>query len=144
LLAALLVVVSCTLESKFSLPKTETIDAKLLGNWHLKSDNDSEDLILIEAYDEITYKITLNNDILLAYSATFKGHRIMNIIDESNEKLNIFYGFILKKDKLRIMEVSDQINQEDFNSQKELVDFFEKNVSHPDFFVNPDVMKRKK
>jgi len=135
----------CALESKFALPKSETIDPALLGGWVFISEDGSEEHILIETLDDMTYRITFDNDVLLAHTVTIKGHHVMNLFDKENEdKPNVFYGFILKKNKLQIMEVTDKLTEGDFNSQKELIEFFETNIDRPDFFVNPDILKRKK
>ena len=135
---------SCALESKFSLPKNEKVDSKLLGTWHSENDIDSLDWIKIEALDGFTYKLTLNDDNLTAFTTTFSKYRIVNVVDESNVKPNMFYGFIVKKDELQFMEVTDKLTQGDFNSQKELIHFFKNNIENPKFFVNPEKYQRMK
>jgi hypothetical protein len=138
-------VLGCALESKYSLPKNETIDPDLLGTWIISSEDSNDELIIVETFDEMTYKLIFDDHVLTAHSATIKGHRIMNIIDteDGDETPNIFYGFSLKKNKLKIMEVTDQLTDADFGSQQELIDFFEQHIDRPDFFVNPDILKRK-
>ena len=143
-LALVFITVSCALESKFSLPKNETIDSNLLGTWYSKNDQNSEDWVRIDALDEFTYKLTFNDDSLTAFTTTINGHRIVNIVDNRNDTPNAFYGFSVKKNVLEILEVDENLVEEDFKSQKELIEFFNKNVDRPDFFVNPEQYKRKK
>lgn len=144
LLAVVFITVSCALESKFSLPKNEKVDSKLLGTWYPENENDSEDWIKIEALDDFTYKVTLNDDILTAYTTTINGYRIVNVVNDKNENPNMFYGFTVNKKELQFMEVSDKLTQGDFNSQKELIDFFTYNIENANFFVNPEKYQRKK
>lgn len=140
----LVLVISCALESVFSLPKEENIDKNLLGTWYSETDEKSDDWLMLEAFDEKTYKLTLEDDVTICFAATIKGYKIMNVVDHTSSKPNMFYGFVVENDKLKIMEVSDKLNSDDFRSQKELIEFFEANIERPDFFVNPDTMIRKK
>ena len=146
LICTALLVLSCALESKYALPKKETIDPALLGTWAFTTDDGTDEFLRIEAKDDMTYKIILEDDVVLAHTATIKGHRIMNLIESEDEdqKPNIFYGFELKRNKLTIMEVTDQLKVDDFGSQQELIQFFNDNIDRTDFFINPDVLKRKK
>lgn len=144
LLTVMIIVVSCTLESKFSLPKSERIDKELLGIWYPENDLESRDWIKIEVLDSFTYKLTLIDDQGICYSVSFGDYKIMNVTDEANEKPNSFYGYVLSKNQLKIMEVNKKLVDGDFNSQKELIDFFKTNINHPEFFVNPEIFKRKK
>jgi hypothetical protein len=145
-LVLLVLVMGCALESKYALPKSETIDPELLGTWAFTSDDGTEELLHVEALDAMTYKITLEDEVITAHSATINGHRIMNLVsaDEGYETPNMFYGFVLKKNKLKIMEVTDQWNDDDFGSQAELIRFFEDHIDRPEFFINPDELKRQK
>jgi hypothetical protein len=139
----LALVVSCALESVFSLPKNETIDQDLLGTWYSVTDESSGDWIGIEKFDDKTYKLVLDKDVTIMFSATIKEHKIMNIVDHTNSQPNMFYGYVLDGDKLTIMEVTDQMNEDDFASQQELINFMETNIDKPDFFINPEVLMRK-
>jgi hypothetical protein len=63
--------------------------------------------------------------------------------DEKGGKLNTFYGVRIKNDTLEFSEVTDKLRKTDFNSQKELIRFFERNISRTDFFINPERLIRK-
>lgn len=143
-LSLLTLVVSCALESVFSLPKEEEIDNELLGTWYSTTEDNSDDWFKIEAFDKKTYKLVLDEDITIMFAATIKGHKIMNVVDHTSDKPNMFYSYVLEGDKLTIMEVTDQMNDDDFTSQQELIEFMETNIDKPDFFINPDVLVRKK
>ena len=53
----------------------------------------------------------------------------MNLIVDGakGKKINVFYGVKIKNDTLEFSEVSDKIRKTEFDSQKELISFFEKN-----------------
>ncbi|RED45679.1 hypothetical protein [Seonamhaeicola aphaedonensis] len=144
ILLTAIILISCALESEFSLPKGERIDTELLGLWYPENHQESRDWIKIEAFDEFTYKFTLNDDEGTCYSFSLGNFKIMNVVDTTNEKPNSFYGYVLSENQLKVMEVNEKLVDEDFNSQKELIEFFKTNVDRPEFFVYPEIFKRKK
>ena len=62
---------------------------------------------------------------------------------QKEKKLMFFYGVKIKNDTLEFSEVSDKIRKTEFDSQKELISFFEKNITRSDFFINPLQLIRK-
>lgn len=56
-LLILFLVISCTLESKFSLPNDEKINPELIGEWYNGKGN--EDKLTIKKHGEKTYKLLL-------------------------------------------------------------------------------------
>ena len=141
-----LLLVSCTLESKFGLPNDEKINPDLVGEWYVEK-HDNERIKILEngkkAYklvleeNEKTYELDL-------YSKTINGFHILNLVDVDNNKItNIFYGFKLDGNILTISEVNDKLVKEDFQSESELLEFFQKNISREDFFTDPATLIRR-
>ena len=142
-LLILFLIVSCALESKFGLPNDEKINTELIGEWY-DGENPNE-YIIIQKNGEKRYKLILSDSTeSILYSKKIKGFNILNVItDYKGTKSNTFYGFELKTDTLKIFEVNDKMREVDFNSQSELIDFFNENIEKSDFFINPDIMIRK-
>lgn len=141
----LLVLMSCALESKFGLPNDEKIDKNLIGVWGAM--DNTKDSLEIKNKGDFRFEIIISGEkeVIQGYTKKIKGFTIMNLIvdDEKGEKLNTFYGVRIKNDILEFSEVSDKLRKTDFNSQKELIRFFEKNISRTDFFINPERLIRK-
>jgi len=141
----LLLIISCVLESKFGLPNDEKVNKNLIDVWYL-FDNKKDSLIINKKTDFI-YEIILSDEkeIIQGYTKEIKGFTIMNLIvdDAKGKKINVFYGVKIKNDTLEFSEVSDKIRKTEFDSQKELISFFEKNITRSDFFINPLQLIRK-
>lgn len=140
-----LLLIGCALESKFALPNDEEINSEILGEWLHEKNN--EERIIIEKHNDKTYKILIvdqdDTDELFGFSKTIKGYYIMNIISEyQNNISNVFYGFDISEDTFTFYEVNDQLHPEEFESDLELLKFFEDNINKDDFFINPTTMKR--
>ncbi len=141
-LVIMILIVGCALESKFGLPSNEKINQELLGVW--LSIDKPIDTVFIQAAGEKKYKLFDKEMEMIFYSATIKGHRILNVISENEGKeVNIFYGLTSNKDTITFFEVNDKLREHDFNSQAELIGFFNENIERPDFFVNPSSLIRK-
>ncbi|GAA3792975.1 hypothetical protein GCM10022271_26520 [Corallibacter vietnamensis] len=142
----LFLVISCALESKFSLPNDEKINPELIGEWYNLKDNDEK--VTIIKHGEKTYKLLLQDkdktDELISFSKTIKGFEIMNIKSEyKNSITNVFYGFKVKGNTLIFSEVNDKLRGKEFESESELLRFFEENISRKDFFINQTELIRK-
>lgn len=141
----LLVLMSCALESKFGLPNDEKIDKNLIGVWGVM--NNTKDSLEIKNKGDFRFEIVISGEkeVIQGYTKKIKGFTILNLIvdDEKGGKLNMFYGVRIKNDTLEFSEVTDKLRKTDFNSQKELIRFFERNISRTDFFINPERLIRK-
>ncbi|HHC78769.1 MAG TPA: hypothetical protein ENK46_02720 [Flavobacteriia bacterium] len=141
-LVIMILIFGCALESKFGLPSNEKANQDLIGVW-LSMDKPA-DTIFIETLGEKRYKIYDKEGGQIGYSTTIKGHHILNIVSEyEGEEVNIFYGFDIKNDTVQFFEVNEKLKKHDFNSQAELIDFFNENIERPDFFVSPFSLIRK-
>lgn len=145
-LMILFLVISCSLESKYSLPNDEKINPELIGEWHNGKD-DNEKITIIK-HGEKTYKLLLKNldetDELISFSKTIKGFEIMNIKTEYKNKItNVFYGFKVDGNTLIFSEVQKKYRNKEFKSQTELLEFFEEHINREDFFFNPITLIQK-
>jgi len=145
-LVILFLVISCSLESKFSLPNDENINPELIGEWHNEKDND-EKLTIIK-HGEKTYKILIKDkektDEIISFSKTIKGFEIMNLKTEYKNKItNVFYGFKVEGNTLTFSEINEKLRNKEFKSETELLDFFKENINREDFFINPTELIRK-
>ena len=142
-LLILFLIISCALESKFSLPNDEKINTKLIGIWYNeKIPNES---VIIKPYGEMKYKLILSDSTeLISYSKRIKGFNILNIIsDYKGKTINTFYGFVIKNKTLEFYEVNKGMRKIEFDSQAELIQFFNENVDKKEFFINPVKLTRK-
>jgi hypothetical protein len=144
-ISLLLILMSCALESIFGLPNDEKIDENLIGVWVAM--DSPKDSLEIKNKGDFRFEMIISGekDIIEGYTKKIKGFTIMNLIIDGGkgEKLNTFYGVRIKNDTLEYSEVSDKLRKTDFSSQKELIRFFEKNISRSDFFINPERLIRK-
>lgn len=144
-ISLLLLLMSCALESIFGLPNDEKIDKNLIGVW--AAIDSSKDSLEIKNKGDFRFEMIISGekDIFEGYTLKIKGFTIMNLIVDGGkgEKLNTFYGVRIKNDTLEYSEVSDKLRKTDFISQKELIDYFEKNITRSDFFINPERLTRK-
>jgi len=143
----LFLVISCALESKFALPNDEKIKPELIGEWYNEKNVDEETIKIIKNGEKsYTLKIIDKNetDELIAHSKTINGFSIMNVKTETKGVItNVFYGFTVKGNTLTFSEVNDKLRNKEFESESELLKFFEENVSKEGFFINPTELKRK-
>lgn len=138
--------ISCSLDSKFSLPNDEEIKPELLGEWYSEKDNTVRITILKNS--DITYKLLItesgNTEELTSFSKTINGVNLFNVKTEYKGNItNVFYGFNIKGDSLIFSEVNDKLRTEEFDSESDLLHFFEDNMDRDDFFVNPTKLIRK-
>ena len=143
----LFIMVSCALESQFALPNDEKIIPELLGEWI--SVENSDDRINIIKNSEESYRLqiienTRIDEELIGFSKTINGFSIMNLKTEENGVITyLFYGFNVKENTLIFSEVNDKLHDDEFESQSELLQFFEENVAKEDFFTNTFELNRK-
>ena len=145
-LLILFLVISCSLESKFSLPNDENINPKLIGEWYNGKDND-EKLTIIK-HGEKTYKLLLKDkektDEIISFSKTVNGFQIMNLKTEYENKItNVFYGFKVEENTLIFSEINNKLINKEFKSKTELLNFFKENINKDDFFINQTELIRK-
>ena len=145
-LLILFLVISCSLESKFSLPNDENINPKLIGEWYIGKDND-EKLTIIK-HGEKTYKLLLTvkekTDEIISFSKTVNGFQIMNLKTEYENKItNVFYGFKVEGNTLIFSEINNKLINKEFKSKTELLNFFKENINKDDFFINQTELIRK-
>lgn len=142
----LFLMISCALESQYSLPNDELINPDIIGEWYPEKNNN--ETISILKNDDKTYRLIIKEDEeieeLKSFSKNIKGYSVMNVITESNGKLkNAFYGFNVQGNILTFSEVNDKLRNEDFESESELLQFFEDNIESDDFFINESSLIRK-
>lgn len=142
----LLLVVSCAIESMFSLPNDELIKSELIGEW--RTEHSKHEFLRIEKNNEKTYKLIIvdkeKTEELIAFSKAVKGFNIMNIITEYDGKVaNLFYGFNIDSNTLTFSEVNDKLRENEFESETELLNFFKENINRDDFFINQTELVRK-
>ena len=137
----LVLIVSCALESKFGLPNDEKINTELIGTW---LDIKTNETLLIKKNNEMSYKLIPNDSTeLISYSKKIKGFNILNMVTNGNGvKTNSFFGFELRNDTLEFSEVNKDLKKTDFNSQAELIKFFNENIDKKGFFINPTIVIR--
>jgi len=138
--------ISCALESKFSLPNDEKIKTELIGEW--STEKNTNEILRIEKNDDKTYKLIFvekeKTEELIAFSKTINGFNIMNLITEYEGKVtNVFYGFNINGNALTYSEGNDKLRENNFDSETELLNFFKENVSKKGFFTNPVELRRK-
>ena len=140
-----IILTNCTLESKFGLPNTDKVDQNLIGVWSTPCIiNQESDTLTIKPLNEYSYKLLFDtNEELAAYSVKIKDYNIINIISNVDGN-NLFYGYEVEKDTLRFYEVNPELLKSDISSQKELNDFFAKNINKHNFFMNACIMIRNK
>ncbi|CAL2089367.1 hypothetical protein [Tenacibaculum sp. 190524A05c] len=140
-----IILTSCTLESKFGLPNTDKVDQNLIGVWSTPCIiNQESDTLTIKPLNEYSYKLLFDtSEELAAYSVKIKDYNIINIISNVDGN-NLFYGYEVEKDTLRFYEVNPELLKSDISSQKELNDFFAKNINKHNFFMNACIMVRNK
>ena len=137
--------ISCSLESKFSLPNDEKIQTDLIGEW--SGQENGNELLIIEKNTDQTYKLIIvekeKKEELIAFSKSINGFNIMNVITENDDKVtNVFYGFSIEGNTLTFSVVNEKLREGEFNSETELFNFFQENVSKKEFFINPIKLKR--
>ena len=141
----LLIAMSCALESKYALPNDELINTNLLGDWYGPEETDG--FVRISKRTDKTYTITFfENDekrVSQAFSKSIKGYNILNLITTYDNKItNTFFGFTVNGNSLTYFEVNRALKKDGFSSKKELLNFFEKNISKEDFFQDPIELRK--
>ncbi len=141
ILSISLLVMACTLESRFGLPNDELVAPELFGTW---IGTDEDDKLFIEPLSDKQYRLTIQDTVpLTAYSKTIKGVKVLDIfLPDQEQSTHVFYGFEVFKDSLRFYEVTEKLNEDDFESAKALYQFFKKNIKRPDFLENGTVLYR--
>ena len=144
-ISIIFLIVSCSLESVFSLPNDEKIKTELIGEWFYGKN--SEAIIRIEKNNKKTYKLILDEngktEELIAFSKTINGFNIMILINDfDGDSIYEYYGFTIDDKTLTYSEVNKNFRESDFSSETDLLNFFQKNLTKKDFFINPNVLKR--
>lgn len=139
----LFVITGCTLESKFGLPKKDSIDQNLLGVWTTPCIiNQESDTLTIKSINDKTYELLFDTDEKMeAYSLKIKDYTIINVISNIDQS-NLFYGYEVENDTLRFYEVNPELLKGEITSEKELNDFFLQNIDKHNFFMNACIMLR--
>ena len=117
----------------------------LIGEWF--NGKNSEAIIRIEKNNKKTYKLILDEngktEELIAFSKTINGFNIMILINDfDGDSIYEYYGFTIDDKTLTYSEVNKNFRESDFSSETDLLNFFQKNVTKKDFFINPNVLKR--
>jgi hypothetical protein len=117
----------------------------LIGEWFYGKN--SEAIIRIEKNNKKTYKLILDEngktEELIAFSKTINGFNIMILINDfDGDSIYEYYGFTIDDKTLTYSEVNKNFRESDFSSETDLLNFFQKNVTKKDFFINPNVLKR--
>jgi hypothetical protein len=116
----------------------------LIGEWFYGKN--SEAIIRIEKNNKKTYKLILDEngktEELIAFSKTINGFNIMILINDfDGDSIYEYYGFTIDDKTLTYSEVNKNFRESDFSSETDLLNFFQKNVTKKDFFINPNVLK---
>jgi len=131
-ISIIFLIVSCSLESVFSLPNDEKIKTELIGEWFYGKN--SEAIIRIEKNNKKTYKLILDEngktEELIAFSKTINGFNIMILINDfDGDSIYEYYGFTIDDKTLTYSEVNKNFRESDFSSETDLLNFFQKNVN---------------
>ena len=132
-----LVLVSCALESEYSLPKDTKKDRKLFGVWH---PNNAKGSLIFKANKNKTFMVIMINDegktdtlSTKSFVSPIKNYKIINLVGESDGKtVNAFYGYRVSKNSFNFRDVK-KIKQK-FTSKDDLLNYFENNIDKKDFF----------
>ncbi|OIQ27220.1 MAG: hypothetical protein BM564_13075 [Bacteroidetes bacterium MedPE-SWsnd-G2] len=129
--------ISCTLELDYSLPKDEKIHPNLLGKWHNESIPD--EYMKVMKTDDYTYKFILHNTEetteLFGFSKTINGQHFITLTHEVDGKqVYSFYHLKITGDQLVSQEINNELPKDDINSQADVVNYFKTNMSRPDFY----------
>lgn len=144
-LLLIFLIVSCTLESTYSLPNDEDINPQLIGKWY--DGKDTTEVLTVTKHSERSYQLSLKieetTDQIISFSKTINGFEIMNLKTEYKGKVaHVFYGFKIKGDTLIFNEVNNKLRNTDFKSENEVLEFFKENIDNKDFFNNPTQLIR--
>ena len=130
----------------------QTRRAKLVAHYYTDSllqdlAEETDGFVRISKRTDKTYTITFfENDekrVSQAFSKSIKGYNILNLITTTDNKItNTFYGFTVNGNSLTYFDVNRALKKDGFSSKKELLDFFEKNISKEDFFQDPIELKK--
>ena len=128
-ISIIFLIVSCSLESVFSLPNDEKIKTELIGEWFYGKN--SEAIIRIEKNNKKTYKLILDEngktEELIAFSKTINGFNIMILINDFDEdSIYEYYGFTIDDKTLTYSEVNKNFRESDFSSETDLLNFSKK------------------
>ena len=126
-ISIIFLIVSCSLESVFSLPNDEKIKTELIGEWFYGKN--SEAIIRIEKNNKKTYKLILDEngktEELIAFSKTINGFNIMILINDfDGDSIYEYYGFTIDDKTLTYSEVNKNFRESDFSSETDLLNFF--------------------
>ena len=125
-ISIIFLIVSCSLESVFSLPNDEKIKTELIGEWFYGKN--SEAIIRIEKNNKKTYKLILDEngktEELIAFSKTINGFNIMILINDfDGDSIYEYYGFTIDDKTLTYSEVNKNFRESDFSSETDLLNF---------------------
>jgi len=132
--------VSCALESEFSLPNNQLTSRDLLGTWHPKGEKGD---LIFKANSDNTFSVTMIDDkgektIISpnAYTSIINNYSLLNLVHTSKDgkKSNIFYGYRLSTNNFSFRPVNDKFSDIKISSNEELLNYFEENISKKDFF----------
>ena len=137
IIVATVLLMSCTLESEFSLPKDKRIDKELLGTWH---PIDSKGSLIIKKAKNKTFSITMIDEkgkttVISpnAFTPKINNHKLINLVSMDEGKvINSFYEYKIVDEKFRYREVRK--TKQKFTSNKDLLNYFTNNIDKEGFF----------
>lgn len=131
LIISFVFLISCSLESEFSLKNNENVKDKLLGVWKV----DGKDALEFKKKSAKVYDVYFiegnKKERLTLFTSTIKGVKYFNLTDS---KMNTFYKYEFKDGKLYVYGITKKYRNTKFKSQKELLKFLKKNGKKDDFF----------
>jgi len=134
------ILISCALESEFSLENNRLIDKNLIGTWFL---NKSGEGIVFKENKGNTFSVTAiddknHTDIVSnnSFTSTIKDHKLINLVgkNENENTINGFYEYRLDNGKLNFRAVNSDYSERPITSQEELLEYFNKNIDKKGFF----------
>jgi hypothetical protein len=133
----LALLVSCALESEYSLPKDKRIYEELLGTWHpidakgsLVFKKNKGKIFSVTMVDE-KGKLTLVSP--AAFTAKVKNYKLIVLVNTDEGKtINSFYEYRIFKNKFSYRAVR-KVDKK-FTSDKDLLYYFTENIDKEGFF----------
>lgn len=137
IITTLILLVSCALESEYTLPKNKRIYKELLGTWHpidakgdlifKKNKNKTFSIIMIDEKGKTTVISSK------AFTSKIKNHKLIILVNTVEKKtINSFYEYRLIKNKFSYRAVR-KVDKK-FISDKDLLNYFIENIDNNNFF----------
>jgi len=153
---ALLTLTGCPYDSDIPLSNSENsqIDPALLGIWYakdIKTRNDTIEIKIIDfnaheyliAYKEIQSDGDIKMTNLRGYVTAIGDKKIMNLHELGRSNEITYYRYYLADNRLIVAYASDEFIKGDYNGQKELNNFFAKNIDRHELFEEDIIFTKK-